>query len=120
MACGVTDFARLFNLANMATGAASAGIAYASLGADKWSDFTDIQSAALSDTGNFPGATATASNFCTCGVGGAQVTCPATCNSGTAMTYVQVSVTIPFTPIFNYPGIPNPINITQVACARVQ
>jgi hypothetical protein len=52
--------------------------------------------------------------------GGAQVTCPATCNTGTAMTYVQVSVTIPFTPIFNYPGIPNPINITQVACARVQ
>jgi hypothetical protein len=120
MACGVTDFARLFNLANMAVGAASAGLEYASIGSEYWSDYADIQTAALNDTGNYPGATATATNFCTCSVGGAQVSCPATCNSGAPETYVQVSVTIPFTPVFHYPGLPNPVNITQVASARVQ
>jgi Flp pilus assembly protein TadG len=120
MACGVTDFARLFNLANMSTGAASAGLGYASISPANWSDFTDIQTAALNDTGNYPGATATATNFCTCGIGETQVSCPATCSTGTAQTYVQVSVTIPFSPIFHYPGVPNPINVTQVACARVQ
>jgi len=120
MACGVTDFARLFNIGNMAVGAASAGLAYASIGPENWSDFSDIQTAALNDTGNYPGATATATNFCTCGVGGTQVTCPASCGSGSPETYVQVSVTIPFTPVFHFAGVPNPINITQVACARVQ
>ena len=120
MACGVTDFARLFNLANMAVGAASAGLEFASIGPENWSDFTDIQTAALNDTGNYPGATATATNFCTCSVGGSEVSCPATCASGTPETYVRVSVTIPFKPVVNYPGIPNPVNITQVACARVQ
>ncbi len=120
MTCGVCDFARLFNLANMAVGAASAGIEYASIGPQNWTDIPDIQTAALNDTGNYPGATAVASSFCACSVGGAHVDCQATCSSGTAEQYVQVSVTIPFVPIFNYPGLPNPISITQVACARVQ
>ena len=120
MTCGVADFARLFNLANMAVGAASAGLQYASLSPANWSDFSDIQTAALNDTGNYPGATATATNFCTCSVGGTQVSCPATCGSGTAETYIQVSVTVPFTTVVHYPGLPNPVNITQVACARVQ
>jgi Flp pilus assembly protein TadG len=121
MACGVTDFARLFNAANMATGAAEAGLAYASIGPENWTDYDNIQKSATNDTGNYPGATATASNFCTCGVGTTQGACPATCGNGvTYQQYVKVSVTIPFKPMFNYPGVPDPINITQVACARVR
>ena len=82
---------------------------------------TDIQTAALNDTGNYAGATATASNFCMCGVSGSVTTCPASCGTGvTAEEYVSVSVTIPFVPVFNYPGLPNPLNITQVASERVQ
>lgn len=120
MTCGVSDFARMFNLANTAVGAASAGIEYASIGPEYWSDSSDIQTAALNDTGNYPGATATATTFCTCSVGGAEVTCPASCGSGTQEEYVQVTVTIPFTPVISYPGLPNPVSITQTAVARVQ
>ena len=120
MTAGVSDFARLFNLANMATGAASAGIQYAALGPHNWSDTTGIQNAALADTGNYTGATATPTTFCTCSIGGTQTTCPATCNTGSPETYVQVVVTIPYTPVFSYPGLPNPMSVSQLACARVQ
>ena len=120
MTCGVCDFARLFNASNLAVGAAEAGIEYASIGPEYWSDAADIQTAALNDTGNYTGATATASTFCTCSVGGTQVACPASCTSGSQEEYVQVSVTIPFSAVFNYPYLPNPISITQTAYARVQ
>lgn len=120
MTCGVCDFARLFNISNTAVGAAGAGIAYASIGTEYWSDSADIQQAALNDTGNYAGATASATTFCTCSIGGAQVSCPTTCPNGTAQEYVQVTVSIPFTPVFNYPGLPNPVTITQVSSARVQ
>jgi hypothetical protein len=79
-----------------------------------------MQTAALNDTGNYPGTTATASQFCTCSVGGAQVSCPATCSSGSPETYIQVVVTIPYNSVVSLPSIPNPVNITQSACARVQ
>jgi len=120
MTCAVCDFARLFNAANLAVGAASAGIEYASISPSNWSDFSDIQTAALNDTGNYAGATATATNVCYCNIGGSAVSCPASCGSGTPETYVQVSVTIPFVPVFKYPALPDPLNITQVAMARVQ
>ena len=120
MVTGITDFARLFNLADMTAGAASAGIQYGALSPAHYGDLTGMQNAALADTGNYPNATATATQFCTCGVGGTQVTCPATCFGSSPATYIQVTVTIPYQSIWSYPGIPNPINVTQVACARVQ
>lgn len=120
MTAAVSDFARLFNMANMAAGAASAGVEYASIGPEYWSDYTDIKTAALNDTGNYSGASATASNFCSCSVGGTETTCPASCSGSTYEEYVQVSVTVPFTPVFDYPGLPNPISVTQTATARVQ
>lgn len=118
--CGITDFARLFNIANMAAGAASAGIGYAGLSPANYGDITGIQNAALADTGNYPGATATATQFCACSVGGTQVSCPATCGNGNPETYVQVTVTVPYAAMFSYGWIPNPVNVTQLACARVQ
>ena len=117
---GVTGFSRIFNIANMASGAAMAGIQYGALSPSHNGDFTGMQTAALNDTGNYPGATATASQFCSCSVGGAQVCCPATCSSGSPQTYIQVVVTIPYQSVVSLPSIPNPVNITQSACARVQ
>src|SRR5579862_7468039 len=67
MTCGVCDFARLFNIAVMAVGAANAGAQFAAVGPHYWSDYTDIKAAALNDTGNYPGATATATDVCYCG-----------------------------------------------------
>jgi Flp pilus assembly protein TadG len=117
---GVVGFSRVFNIANMAAGAAMAGIQYGSLSPSHNGDLTGIQTAALNDTGNYPGATATASQFCSCSVGGAQVSCPATCSSGSPETYIKVVVTIPYQSIVSLPAIPNPVNVTQSASARVQ
>lgn len=121
VACGVTGFARIFNVASMAAGAAAAGVQYGALSPAHYGDLTGMQTAALADTGNYPGATATATQFCACSVGGTQSACPATCGTGvTSETYIQVSVTIPYQSIITYPMLPNPVNVTQVACARVQ
>jgi hypothetical protein len=117
---GVVGVSRIFNLANMASGAAMAGIQYGALSPSHNGDLTGMQTAALNDTGNFTGATATATQFCACSVGGTQVSCPATCSSGSPETYIQVVVTIPYNSVVSLPQIPNPVNITQTACARVQ
>jgi type IV secretory pathway TrbL component len=117
---GVTGFSRIFNIANMAAGAAQAGIQYGALSPANNGDLAGMQAAALSDTGNYPGATATATQFCACSVGGTQVTCPASCDVGSPETYIQISVTIPYQPLINYPMLPNPMAVTQAASARVQ
>lgn len=117
---GVVGFSRVFSIANTASGAAMAGIQYGALSPSHNGDLTGMQTAALNDTGNLPGASATASQFCTCSVGGTQTTCPATCSGGAPETYIQVVVTIPYQSIVSLPSIPNPVNITQSAIARVQ
>ena len=117
---GVTGFSRIFNIANMAAGAAQAGVQFGSLSPSHNGDITGMQTAALNDTGNYPGATAVASQWCTCSVGGSVVGCSSTCSSGSLEMYVQVQVTIPYTTVISYPMLPNPVNITQSACARVQ
>ncbi len=117
---GVSGFARVMSISSMAQGAAEAGIAYGTLSPTNNNDLTGMQTSALADTGNYSGATATATQFCTCSIGGTQSSCPVTCASGTGQKYIKVSVTIPYVTIFNYPLIPNPINVTQVAVARVQ
>src|SRR5438552_9563792 len=87
---GVTDFARLFTIADMAASAAAAGTQYGSLSPSHWADYTGMQHAALDDTGNLTGATATPSQTCYCSVGGQAVTCPAetSCTSGSPETYI--------------------------------
>jgi Flp pilus assembly protein TadG len=117
---GVTDFSRLFAVADTAASAAAAGAQYGALSPAHWSDYTGMQTAALNDAGHAAGVTATGSNTCYCNVGGIAVTCPASCNSGTPMTYVTVSVTAPFTPYFSYPWMPSVPSITSVNTVRVQ
>src|SRR5579862_2502710 len=85
---GIADFSRLITLISVADGGASAGTQYAALSPAHYNDFTGIQNAAVAGTGNYSGATASATQFCSCSVGGTQVSCPATCATGTAETYV--------------------------------
>jgi Flp pilus assembly protein TadG len=120
IAIGITGFARIFNLANMAAGAAAAGIQYGALSPSHYNDLSGMQTAALNDTGNYAGASAVATQFCTCSIGGTQGSCPASCGGSLGQTYIQVSVTIPYTSVISFPSIPNPVNITQSASARVQ
>lgn len=120
MTCGVADFSRLFTLANMAQGAAEAGVQYASLSPSHW-NASSVQTAAVNDTGNYSGAVATWSEFWTCSIGGTQSSTVPTCDdSATPQRYEQVVVTIPYTSILKYPMIPDPVNISSYAVVRVE
>ena len=126
--CGVADFSRLFSLANMAAGAAEAGLQYGALSPSHWAtpggdteEISGMVTAAKNDTGNYDGVSAAASEFWTCSVGGTQYTSSPSCGTGvTAQRYEQITVTIPYTSILRYPWVPDPVNITQYACMRVQ
>ena len=119
---GVTDFSRFITAADAAAGAAAAGTQYGAL-SPAHSNFAGMQNAATIDAANYPGTTAVASQFCACTVGGSRVACPPNCNLAggeTPETYIQVTVTIPFTPLFPYPGMPTGTSITSSSAVRVQ
>ena len=121
LVAGIVGFSRIFNLANTSMGAAEAGVQYGALSPAHSGDLVGMQNAALADTGNYAGATATATQYCTCSVGGSQVSCsPNPCGSSTILKYAQVSVTLPYQTMINYWMIPNPVNVTQTAVGRVQ
>ena len=117
---GVTDFARLFTIADMAASAAAAGTQYGTLSPAHYTDYSGMQDAALEDTGYLTGATATASQTCYCSVGGSSVTCPASCGSGSPEIYVTVQTSVPFTPAFSYPWVPTVLSVSGMSSVRVQ
>jgi Flp pilus assembly protein TadG len=117
---GVIDFSRIFSSACAVAGAARAGTQYGMLSPAHYNDFTGMQDAALADAGNPSGMTATASQFCACSIGGANVSCPATCSSGNPETYIQMVVSMPYQTMFSYPGVPAVTNLTSTSTVRVQ
>ncbi len=117
---GVVDFSRLFNTSNIVSNAAIAGTQYGSMSPAHYGDVAGMQNAALVDAQNPPGITVTARQFCTCGIGGAVVSCPATCNGSSPETYVEVDVSMPFNPAFPYFGIPATNTVASKSVVRVQ
>jgi hypothetical protein len=118
---GVTDFARLFSYADTAAAAAEAGVQYGALSPAHWGDYVGIQNAALADDAGISGTTATASQYCTCSVGGASIPCPADCSGGgNPEMYLKVAVTVPFSPLFQFPWTPVVSSVTSNAMTRVQ
>jgi Flp pilus assembly protein TadG len=120
ISCGVADFARCITAANVAQAAAAAGTQYGALSPAHYNDLTSCQNAALADTVGYTGAAAVATQYCTCSVGGASTTCPPSCGTSTGQTYLKVVVTIPYTSMFNYPLLPNPISVSGFSVVRVQ
>ncbi len=117
---GVIDFSRIFSVACAVEGAARAGTQYGMLSPAHYNDFTGMQNAALANAGSPSGMTATASQFCACSIGGAQLSCPATCSTGSPETYIQMVISMPYTTTFSYPGIPYTTNLSGTSVVRVQ
>jgi Flp pilus assembly protein TadG len=117
---GVIDFSRIFTFGCAVEGAARAGTQYGMLSPAHYNDFGGMQIAALANAGNLPGMTATASQLCTCSIGGPRESCPATCSSGSPETYIQMVVSMPYTTMFSYPGIPGTTNLSATSIVRVQ
>lgn len=117
---GVIDFSRIFSSACAVQGAARAGTQYGILSPAHYNDFTGMQNAALANAGSPSGMSATASQFCACSIGGTRQGCPADCASGSPQTYIEMVVTMPYTTMFNYPGIPHTTNLSASSIVRVQ
>jgi Flp pilus assembly protein TadG len=117
---GVIDFSRMFSSACGVQGAARAGTQYGMLSPAHYNDFTGMQNAALADAGTPAGMTATASQFCACSIGGTRQDCPASCPSGSPETYIQMDVSLPYTTIATYPGVPSVTNLKATSIVRVQ
>jgi Flp pilus assembly protein TadG len=99
---GVLDMSRTFYTCSAVAGAAEAGVRYGLLSTGNNSDLAGMQRAALNDA-NISGATATASQFCTCS-DGTSISCSGTCSSGQVRLYLQVTTAAPFFSF--YPGFP--------------
>ena len=117
---GVIDFSRIFSAGCRVRGAARAGTQYGMLSPAHYNDFAGMQNAALAGAGSPDGMTATASQFCACSIGGARQSCPATCSSGSAETYIEMDVAMPYTTIASYPGVPAVTNLSATSIVRVQ
>ncbi len=120
LSCGVADFARCVTAANVAQAAAAAGTQYGALSPSHYNDTQGVHDAAMKDVIGYSGATATVSTFCTCSVGGAQQSCANSCGTGViGQKYLKVVVTIPYTSMFNYPLLPNPVNVSGYSIVGV-
>ena len=117
---GVVDFSRIFSQACAVQGAARAGTQYGMLSPAHYNDFAGMQNAALASAGNPTGMTATATQFCACSIGGSAQSCPATCSSGSPETYIQMTVTMPYSTMYSYPGVPAVTNLSGTSTVRVQ
>lgn len=118
---GIVNFARLFTAREIVEAAAAAGTQYGALSPAHNGDFNGMQNAATADEPNAPGLSATASQFCTCSIGGAHLSCPATCDGGTAaQTYIEVDASLPFTATLTYPGTETTTTLTATSIVRVQ
>lgn len=118
---GIVDFSRLFYTSNVVANAACAATQYGALSPAHYGDFAGMQNAALQDAGNPAGMVVNATQFCACSIGGSQVPCPADCSGGgSAETYIQVTVSMPFTGTLSYPGVPQTIQVSTTSAVRVQ
>lgn len=117
---GIIDFGRMFGVASAVSSAARAGTMYGGQDVARSGDFAGMQTAARTDGQNAQGLTATASQFCTCSLGGAQQTCSVTCSSGVKRTYVKVVTNQMFSTAFQYPLVPKSTNLSSTSIVRVQ
>ena len=99
------DFARLYYHYNIVTNCARNGALYASdPTAAPESHYATLQDAALADATDLnPQPTVTSTNG----------------TDSNSNPYVEVTVVYPFRTISNYPGLPNPINLTRTVRMRV-
>jgi Flp pilus assembly protein TadG len=121
LAIGMIDTGRYAYYSILAANAARAGAQYGSLDLEHVSQATAISAAATADAQSLAQFVTTP----TCLVAinnGSMAACPT--NSSSSLTpgsvyYVQVTTTGKFTPLFPYPGIPNPVYVTGSSTMRV-
>jgi Flp pilus assembly protein TadG len=115
---GAIDFGRVFLTSMIVTGANRAGLQYAGSSEAASGDTTGITNIVKSAASNASGISVATNSFCTCGLGGTQVSCSNSCSG--KVSYVQVTTTLTFQPVVAWPMIPNSVNVTSSGVTRVQ
>jgi Flp pilus assembly protein TadG len=92
------DYSRVFYFTMVVTNCARNGALYGSQNPTTANDTSGIQTNALQDSGN---------------LNSQSLTVTSQTDSTTSPTYVDVTVSYPFTTITNYPGVPNSTNIVR-------
>jgi Flp pilus assembly protein TadG len=92
------DYSRVFYFTMVVTNCARNGALYGSQNPTTANDTSGIQTNALQDAGNLSSQSLTVTSKT---------------DSTTSPTYVDVTVSYPFTTITNYPGVPNSTNIVR-------
>jgi Flp pilus assembly protein TadG len=111
------DLARVFNAAMTLSGATRTGLEYAGESSTTAADVSAITNLIQTSAGNPTGLGVSVSQFCTCIIGGPQVSCSNSCSGKTS--YVQVTTSLPFQTLAAWPYIPQPLNLTISAAIRV-
>ena len=124
MMVGAADFARIFYHTITLANASGTAAFYGSQGHIESVSFGDIGTVAAGDARNLAGVTANAELFCDCptSTGGAGVDCTdGDCGAyGYPRSYSKTSVQQTFELMLPWPGVPNPVAITQQTYTRVQ
>ncbi len=118
---GGWDFSRALYEQHRLAAAARAGIQYAIISPNNWTDSTNIIAAVRTDAGDTTNSLTVSTGECTCPNGTTKCSTSSTCTgSSIAGTYVQVSVSESMATLVNYPFITTPLPIASKAIVRVQ
>jgi Flp pilus assembly protein TadG len=117
---GTMDLGRMFYTGITLSGAALAGTQYGVFSVAHNTDFTGMQQAALNDSANISGVTATATSYCEC-LDGTAVSCSTgLCGGKPPPTYVKVITTATFSTLFSYPYVPSSAALSGLSVQRAQ
>jgi hypothetical protein len=132
---GAVDFGRVWALASASANAAHAGAQYGSQNAQLAADIEGMRTVATNDLAS--SAVLAASNdgedgismadfvitperYCEC-TDGSEIACDNKCGGGTnPMVFVRVQIDTTFETLFDYPGIPNTMQISRAAVLRAR
>lgn len=123
---GAAEFAFLAYASIEVSNAARAGVAYGAQSHITASDFSGMQTAALSDGSNVAALSATATNFCACSSApSSQVACSTAlivCSPEPThpVEFVQVNTTATVNPPFHIAGLPQLFTLQGQAIMRVE
>ena len=107
---GIIDVARVAFVGIAVANAASAGAFYGAQGPGYAVSTADILAAANADA-QVSGMTITSSTYCECPDGSASTCVLGECDGERIREYIQVDTQADWTPIFNYPGVPDSVTV---------
>jgi Flp pilus assembly protein TadG len=119
---GVVDFARVWVQSSAVENAAHAGAQYGAQTTSHAEDTAGIYATVMADLNDSAvdeeTYTVVSEKHCECD--GATLDCDDPCTTDTKRTYVRVRVGSEFRTLFDYPGIPSPLNVSREVQVRAR